>query len=210
MNILAHFYPSAAPKELFPKLAALWHSCLLSLDMSRLNRSPRLHPLFHFQKVKQKLTWLQERPSSPGGSVIPPPPPTKEEQKSLNQAEEEKTLLLLPSLPPSLPSPSLPSSLLRCSPLRTTTEIGVVTGSSSSLPAADNSPPVGLFPARRRKRNLFPGDDKEAGDEDEEAMWPEGELFDNKVLGLLSGKFPEGSSAVPGGGLQEPSSPRKR
>jgi hypothetical protein len=188
VNILAHFYPGVAPKELFPKLAALWHSCLLSLDMSRLNRSPRLHPLFHFQKVKQKLTWLQERPSSPGG------------------------------LPPSLPSPLLPSSLLRRSPLRTTTEIGVVTGSSSSLPAADNSPPVGVFPASR-KRNLFPGDDKEVGDDDEEAMWLEGELFDDNILGLLSRKFPdnlragegaEGSSAVPGVGLQEPSSPRKR
>lgn len=85
---------------------------------------------------------------------------------------------------PSLPSPSLPS-LLRFSPLRTTTEIGVVTG-SSSLPV-DNSLPVGLLPTSR-KRHLFPGDDKEEGDDEEEAMWPEGELFDD-ILGLLSGKF---------------------
>jgi hypothetical protein len=102
---------------LFLRLAAMWHSCLMSLDMSRVNKSPRLHTLFNFQKVGQKLRLLQ--PPAVALPVSPAPTasttPTAEEKKKEEQ-EEKKAAEVNPekkeeeedSFPMSLPSLSSP------------------------------------------------------------------------------------------------------
>jgi hypothetical protein len=67
VNIFTDFSAGVGPNELFPKPTPLRHSCLLSLDMSRLNRSPCCTPCSTSRRLKRNITWLHERPSSPGG-----------------------------------------------------------------------------------------------------------------------------------------------
>ena len=203
--------------ELFLKLASTWHSSLLSLDMSRVNRSPRLHTLFSFPKVEQKLKLI--KPTEPVAEAKAPKPAstavtakvaTTKEAKAPPRIHtlfsfpkvEQKLKLIKPTKPVAEAKAPKPASTAVTAKAATTKEAKAPKPKSTAVTAkaaetkeekTDTEESWPMSPPSLHPMPLTPPMKVEAD------MWPEMDMFESKeLLDLLSGKFsPDTLSPLP-------------
>ncbi len=179
VNIFTDFYASVCPNELFPKLTALWHSCLLSMDMSRLNRSLWLHHLFHFQKVEQKhhmapwealFLWGECGLTATKGWV----------EKSQRWGRGEGFVVAIVAV-------TFAVIFAMTLPTEDHDRDQLCHGQQQHPPCQQFL--VGQAYAHKRKKAPVPGGWQRRKGRRQEMMWLENELFDDNILRLLSRNF---------------------